>query len=164
MHLHNPFYQRKTDAGALHFHIHFAEQLENPVMVLRGNTNPIIPDQEDTFTIYHFKTDSYDGIGLVAHKLDGVRDQILEDLHQPHAVDMHKRQIRLSLDLNLPCPKNPCGGFERILDDFLKLDILRRVDDTTYPGKLEQFVHKGAHLFGGFIDLGQVLFGAGMVA
>jgi hypothetical protein len=110
------------------------------------------------FAIDLFEPDSYDGLRLVTHELDGIRDQILHDLHDPDAIYMHKREDRIDLHLNLPGLKDPIRGLECVPHNFLKRQIFRRVNDPPDAREVEQFIHEFAHLPGGLIDLRQVLF------
>ena len=70
-----------------------------------------------------FKPDPDPWLGLVAHELDGIRDQILHYLNDARAVHMDERKDRIHLHINLLRFKYPLRCLERVPYDLIEGNI-----------------------------------------
>ena len=85
--------QGQPDAGTVTVMVQPLEEAEDPLVVPRIDSDPVVADIEDRLPVALFADSDLDaGQGLVAEEMYRVRDQVLEHLPQPRAVTKDDRQ------------------------------------------------------------------------
>ncbi len=119
---------------------------EDALRILGVNPNAVIPDGEEPLALFPFGPDMHLG-RLLATELEGVADQVLEDLSQLSGIGQHgweggaghHRPILLDRHLQVG---------ERLVQDRLAVDGFKGLAAGRHPRIGQQVIDQGLHPFG----------------
>src|SRR5258706_16135681 len=127
MHFYDTLHECKTDPRAFCIRVKFIEQTKHAFMLLGHNTNSIIAYKEKSSLIFILYADFDYRVLLAAHEFCRIIYQILDNFDQSNAVSMNAGKIRIDPHLDLLLIQSALYQLERILHNFPKRYILRRI-------------------------------------
>ena len=130
--------------------IELIKQTEDPLVEFRGNSNAIITDKDNRWSLRVFQAANLNSRGRFGSGiLCGIIDQILHDFHQPNTIAVYDGKVLLYSNLNLLRFQLAADSLDGLANNLLKGSFLRSIHDTPNPGQFEQVVEKGLHFLSG---------------
>ena len=116
---HDPLYQGQADARPFRLAIKLFEQVESLFLMPRINSDAVVPDIEDDLVTALLRSDLYERLWLIPHELDGIVDQVLENLDQARSISPEPNRCFRDFNLNSFFDNPSCNKSQCLLDDFL---------------------------------------------
>jgi hypothetical protein len=131
------------------------ENIPNPLLVLRSDSDSIVLHANADFAVVLLAPDIHFRLGVLAAKLQRIRDEIEKHLGQHLAIAEY---INIARNINFYCGLVLVSGLlQRCLDSGRNIQRLQRHVDATYSAVVEQVLHLGIHASGRADDFGQEL-------
>ena len=118
----------------------------------RVDPHAIVADEQRRARPLRLRPDLDARVSLVAHELDGVVDQVLEDLHQADPVAPKPDLLLGDCDFDAPVGDPAGDEVQGLVDDLLETDLDGRIDLAPDARQLQELVEELGHLVGGVAD------------